>query len=585
MKKTIICALNAKYIHSSLAIRYLQKYSELQGLSNISLIEMSINDTIDNIVFAIYAQRPDILAFSCYIWNISYVHQIVSIYKKISPDTTIILGGPEVSYDAEEVLVQYPDLDYIIRGEGELTFAQLLWSFQLDKPVQNVQGISYRLNHSIQSNPDRPLIQNLDEIPFPYGSELPELSDKVIYYESNRGCPFNCSYCLSSTIKGVRYFSMERVKQDLLLLLEHQVREVKFVDRSFNCNEDRAIEIMKFIIDNRNETRFHCEIEPRILSNTMLDFLKTVPPDLFNFEIGIQSTYPPALHAVRRKSNWEEIKPHIADTINHTPIHIHLDLIAGLPYESYESFKQSFNDVFSLHADVVQLGFLKLLKGAQIREECIQYAYAFRDFPPYEVLSNRFLQFEELMRLHRIEELVDRYYNAGLVPHSTDYMVNKIYTGDAFAFFECFAAFWERKALFDTGHKREKYYTYLMNFVIAEHPLQQTAINDLLKYDYLVNNHKFTLPEGIYSCNPENLNELIYDLLKNKAFMEEQLPEIYSKSHREIRKMVHLEYFENNPFQPSGDSIAMPIFFVYDLQKKMAIKTIPVNETFLTNHS
>lgn len=379
MLSVLLSTLNAKYIHSSLALRYLRAYCQCDSGLVINIKEFSINEFVPDIMAKIFYQKPDVLCFACYIWNIRMILDICRDYKKVSPQTIIVLGGPEVSYDAQDVLQANPEIDYIVRGEGEASCQELLLALKNKQSVKAIQGITYRCSGEICQNEDRPLIDDLDTIPFPYPVNLEEFRDKIIYYESSRGCPFNCSYCLSSTRRGIRFFSMDRVKHDLSIMLEQQVREVKFVDRTFNCHEGRALEIMRFIIETGSVSKFHFELEASLISDEMLEFLQTVPADKFNFEIGIQSTCPAALDEVRRKSDWPGISNNIKRLRSYDNIHLHLDLIAGLPYESYNEFAQSFNDVYALQPDVLQLGFLKLLKGSDIRKTATRHNYIYQE--------------------------------------------------------------------------------------------------------------------------------------------------------------------------------------------------------------
>ncbi|HWQ75887.1 MAG TPA: DUF4080 domain-containing protein, partial [Syntrophomonas sp.] len=422
----LLSTLNAKYIHSSLALRYLQAYCRKYCDLQIGIKEFSINENPEDILAAVYLQQPQILCLSCYIWNIEPILELTSNYKKISPETVIILGGPEVSYDAEQLLQAHPEIDYIVRGEGEVTLLELLTALSNRGTVGGIAGITYRQGDVVSSNPDRPLLKDLDEIPFPYPEDMKDFSDKIVYYESSRGCPYNCSYCLSSTQHGVRFFSLPRVKRDLAFLAAQEIREIKFVDRTFNCHEERAMEIISWIIGLKAKTKFHLEIEADSLSERMLQFLTTVPAGIFNLEIGIQSTYAPALQAVNRKSDWTRNRDHISRLLAGKNFHIHLDLIAGLPEETYDDFTRSFNDVFCLEPDVLQLGFLKLLKGSAVRETCAEHGYIFQSRPPYKVLANRYINPAEMIRLQQIEILLDRFYNSGDAAHSIAYIINSI---------------------------------------------------------------------------------------------------------------------------------------------------------------
>lgn len=364
----LLTTLNAKYIHSSLALAYLRKYCADERWS-LNIREFSINERTDEIMAAIYKERPDILCFSCYIWNIKPVLEICRDYKKIAPDTLIIAGGPEVSYDAISLLENHKFLDFVVRGEGEATLKELFHTIYMKQSLEAVKGVSYRNGDRVLDNPDRELITDLDCIPFPYEDDLDSYKNRIIYYETSRGCPYNCSYCLSSTIKGVRFFSLERVKADLSRLIRRGIKEIKFVDRTFNCHEGRALEIMKFILEQAGQTKFHFEIGAELLSQDFTAFIQKVPAGRFDFEIGVQSTNPESLQAVTRKSDWQKLRQNIERLKAAGNIHIHLDLIAGLPYEDLASFAQSFNDVYKLNPDVIQLGFLKLLKGSDIRNK------------------------------------------------------------------------------------------------------------------------------------------------------------------------------------------------------------------------
>ena len=556
--KTVLCSFNAKYIHSCLAIRYLKEYARYHGHKHITLCEFSINELPAYILSELYQQDPDVLCFSCYIWNIELTLEICAQIHILLPDTIIVLGGPEVSYDSVTLLKRHPYLAVIIRGEGEVSFTEVLDRLQKGQTLEGVKGITYRQGEKIYVNEDRPLIKNLDSIPFPYEEELSAFQDRIIYYESSRGCPFHCSYCLSSVSHGVRYFSLARVKQDLKQLAAYQVREIKFVDRTFNCNEKRAREIMKFLIEHNTHTRMHFEVDASLLSDEMMDFLDQVPPDRFYFEIGIQSTYPPALEAVNRKGSWKQIYKNVRRLVESNRIRIHLDLIAGLPYESYEHFHRSFNQVYELQADVIQLGFLKLLKGSPLREESSQYGYAFQPQPPYQVLKNAYMSYDDLLQLERMEDLVDRYYNRNHMPQTIIYLTRILYQGDAFKFFEDLAAYWQERRLYGRGHKLDKLYQYLYDFTLQSHPEHTEIVHDLLKYDYLCNHHKNTLPDGIQAYPDLDLNNNV--MFEHQEFRHLIDPD-EQESQRNLRKRIHLEYFQYHPLTLREESVY--ILFAY----------------------
>jgi len=529
----------------------------------------------------IFRENPDILCFSCYIWNINSILDICRDYKKISPQTIIILGGPEVSYDSQRVLQRNIAVDYVIKGEGEAALRELLQSIYLNSSLENIKGITYRYSGNIHENPDRELINKLDMIPSPFKGDLGYYKNRLIYYETSRGCPNNCTYCLSSTIKGVRFFSLARVKDDLRYLIEKRVKKVKFVDRTFNCHEKRAREIMQFIIDqtekNNASTTFHFEICADLLSEEMLLFLKQVPKGLFDFEIGVQSTMVEALEAVNRTFNWDKLSRNIKELRKGNNIHLHLDLIAGLPCEGYTQFADSFNDVYNLKPDVIQLGFLKLLKGSAIREQKDDHGYKFQTNPPYQVLKNKYLDYAELIKLVQIEDILDNYYNSGAVGNTVSYIIKNVHNGNAFCFYEELAEYWQNNSLFAIGHKKEARYSFLKNYIDYFYTSYSQKVNELLKYDYLLNNKSYNLPSGIESCNPENINDLLYSLLKNEGFINKYLAPISSYTRREIKKQVHLECFKYDPLDCNTITDDLAYLFVYNPVLKRAGKTIKIS--------
>ncbi|HZK43412.1 MAG TPA: DUF4080 domain-containing protein [Syntrophomonadaceae bacterium] len=543
--KVLLVTLNSKFIHSSLALAYLESYCESDSW-NIEVVEYTINENISDILADIHMLSPDLLCFSCYIWNIEYTLEICNDYKKINPHIPIILGGPEVSYDAVEILNKH-SVDYIIRGEGEETLKHLLETIYTDSSYSRVKGITYKENGEVYENPDRELIDDLDIIPFPYKDRLERYVNKTIYYESSRGCPFNCAYCLSSTIKGVRFFPLPRVKKDLGYLMANKVREVKFVDRTFNCNEKRSMEIMQYIIENNISTKFHFEIAVELISAEFLAFLKDMPKNMFDFEIGVQSTYPQALQAVNRAFDWDVLKNLTNRLIQFDNIHIHLDLIAGLPHETYEDFGKSFNDVYHFKADMLQLGFLKLLKGSPIRDDVAKYKYIFQTKPPYQVLANHVVTYDDMILLDHIEKLVDIYYNSHIIDDTLDFIINEIFSENAFLFFAAFAKYWREHGLFFIGHKRGKLYTIVRNYISSAKPDYSSKVNETLKYDYFVNNKSYNTPDGITSFPPVDTTLLLNNILRDKAFVAKNIEHMQNKTVRNIKKYVHLEYFDLNP--------------------------------------
>ena len=388
--KILLTSLNAKFIHSNLAIRYLKGYCEAYSSADVAIREFTINDQIEKILASIYLEEPDVIGFSCYIWNIEETLKLASSIKQVIPRCKIILGGPEVSYDSREFMAKFPYIDFIMYGEGEETFRHFVETLENRSDFSSVNGLVYRDGGRVIQNPPRSNMEDLDIIPFPYRDGLLGLENKIVYYETSRGCPFNCQYCLSSTIDGVRYFSLERVLDEIDFFIDRKVPQVKLVDRTFNCHPKRAKAIIEHIIRREGNTNFHFEIAAHIMDRDMLELLRKAPPGLFQLEIGVQSTNEHTLDSIQRKTDIGKIYQVVEKL--HTPrnIHIHLDLIAGLPYEDYDSFADSFDDVYSMQPDNLQLGFLKLLKGSSIRQEASEHGYRYTTYAPYEVLGNKY---------------------------------------------------------------------------------------------------------------------------------------------------------------------------------------------------
>ena len=430
MKKTALVCINAKFIHSALGIYSISRYAKKQGIE-VDVLEYSINHNEMVIDMDIFEKSYDVVAFSCYIFNIDYVIKVASVLKKANPNLSIWLGGPEVSFSPEEYL-SYPFVDGVMVGEGEITFEKL---YKADFCATDILGCVYKKDGVIIKNASRPTIENLDVLPFAYSEDvLPKLKDKLIYYETSRGCPFRCSYCLSSTDHGVRYYSLDRVRENLLFFISHHIPLVKFVDRTFNADNKRAAEIMRFIAENPGETTFHMEISADLVTKEFCEIVENSREGLFQFEIGIQSTNTKTLDAICRGDHVEEIKRSVLALLKTKKAHIHVDLIAGLPYENLESFKNSFNTVYALHAHNLQLGFLKLLKGTKIRAEKDTHHYRFTDYPPYEIIGNDFLGYTDIVLLKKIEDVLERFHNSQSFCLSLSFLEGKY--KDAFTMFD-----------------------------------------------------------------------------------------------------------------------------------------------------
>lgn len=554
--KTILTTLNASYIHSSLSIRYLKAYSK--DISNIKLMEFTINQNIDYIVGELYKEKPDIIGFSTYIWNREEILKICEMIKIINPDIKIILGGPEVSFDGVQILVENSFIDFIIFGEGEITLRELLSSI-IDKKddYENISGLIYRDGNSIVQNTPRPLIKELDIIPSPYEEVGNDFENKIVYFESSRGCPFNCQFCLSSTIKGVRYFSIDRVKEDLGKLIDAKVRQVKFVDRTFNANKKYAMEIMNFIMDkNPKDMNFHFEVTAHLLDDDMLEFIKHAKEGLFQFEIGVQSTNPKTIDAIGRTTDFQKLKEVTEEIKSFRNIHQHLDLIAGLPYEDYNSFKKSFNDVYEIQPEKIQLGFLKLLKGSGLRNGKEKYGFKFLDIPPYEILETDYITYGEMLRLKGIEDLVEKYYNEGYFKNILNYVIRNKYK-TAFDFFEDYLNYWEMKNYHTVSHSRNRLYKILFNFCRYKGFSDLDTLNELIKYDYIYNNRHSNIPKYLERIDTNLLQRGKHDILKNEKLLNLHLIHHRDKPTKKIINKIHIEGFKIDIFKLTENNYKM----------------------------
>lgn len=486
--KVIVCTLNAKYIHTCLALRYLKAYAAPEF--DVEMQEYTIKDPALHVVADLYAKEPDVIGFSCYIWNIEETIPIIQMLKKVRPELKIILGGPEVSYDVEYWLERIPEADFIVIGEGEATFKELLKEISGEENYPSVLGIAYRRDGKPVINPPRPKLDlNTIPSPFRFKEDLPHLAKRVVYVETSRGCPFNCQFCLSSIEVGVRYFDVERMKEELLFLVEHGARLIKFVDRTFNIRRDYALEIFKFLIEHHQGCVFQFEITADIMRPEVLQFLNEhAPPGIFRFEIGVQSTNELTNQLVQRKQNFEKLSRTVRLIKEGGKITQHLDLIAGLPEEDYASFRKTFNDVFSLEPEELQLGFLKMLRGTGVRKRAKEHDYVFMDQAPYEVLSNNVLSFNEIIRLKRVEDILEKYWNDHRMDTTIRFLIKEVFPS-AFDFFQEFGDYWAEQGWARIGHQLEDLFRRLAQFLQERNTPKLHIIDSLMKYDYLIH-HK-----------------------------------------------------------------------------------------------
>ena len=537
--KVLLTAINAKYIHSNLAVYSLRAYAGKYA-QQTEIAEYTINQTMDDILSDIYRKKPDILCLSCYLWNILYVEQLITEIHKVLPKMQIWLGGPEVSYNAVSVMEQYPQVTGVMCGEGEETFLELMeyWN-QERESLDTIKGIVYRENGTCRQNPPRP-VMDLSKVPFVY-DHIEDFQNKIIYYESSRGCPFSCSYCLSSIDKCLRFRNLELVKKELQFFIDHEVPQVKFVDRTFNCKHSHSMAIWTYLKD-RGKTNFHFEVAADLLNEEEMELIASMRPGLIQLEIGIQSTNPETITEIRRKMNFEEVKRIVKRVQEKGNVHQHLDLIAGLPYEDYERFAQSFRDVYALHPEQLQLGFLKVLKGSYMHEKTEDYQLLYQDRPPFEVLSTKWLSYDDVIRLKGVEEMVEVYYNSGQFVNTLR-LLEEEFT-DTFALYESLSRYYEENGLHMINHSRITRYEVLFAFIKACVEKNVENYRQMLILDlYLRENVK---------KRPEFAGEVSVDKQKASAFYEKEAEERrYLKGYegydkRQLRKMTHLEQINGN---------------------------------------
>jgi radical SAM superfamily enzyme YgiQ (UPF0313 family) len=479
--------------------------------------------------------------------------------KKLNPNAIIILGGPEVSFDSEDLMEAHEYLDFIIRGEGEETLLELL--HLLKGEIENpgaILGLTYRGSNRVVSNPDRPLMNDLDIIPFPY-EDFEQLNNKIIYYETSRGCPFSCQYCLSSTLHGVRYFSMERIKQDIKFFIDQNVKQVKLVDRTFNCNKTHSLEIIKYVMQLNSKTNFHFEIGADLLDDEMIGVIAQAPKDMFQFEIGVQSTNQMALREISRAMNIDKVKQNVLALQQANNSHLHLDLIAGLPYEDFNSFGRSFDEIHQLMPDMLQLGFLKLLKGSGIRNRSQKYGIGYNSFSPYEVLKTNWVSYEEIIILKEVEHLLELYYNSGRFKYSLENMFQHHYTS-YFQFYMDFADYWRKNALFAASQSTKELYNILHCFIKSRN-LMSIPLNELIKLDWLLYYNNGNMPDSIKRFDHSKVKNSLQSYIKNNEEIAGTLFPGEDVHNKILLKSIYYEVFYTNVLHSPEVEQEYVIFF------------------------
>ena len=552
--KILLAACNAKYIHSNPAVYDLRAFADCYR-DSILLREYTINQTKDEVMKDIFRSGADIVCFSCYIWNISYIRDLLPDLKKILPGTAFWAGGPEVSFDGENFLKENPSLTGIMMGEGESTFLDLAAYYLEGKgSLEAIPGSIYRRDDKMIHNGLRELM-GLSQVPFTY-EHVEDFANRIIYYESSRGCPFSCSYCLSSVDKKLRFRELSLVKKELQFFLDKKVPQVKFVDRTFNCRHDHAMEIWQYIYDHDNGiTNFHFEVSADLIREEELELMSRMRPGLIQLEIGVQSTNPETIQAIRRTMNLDRLKKTVAQIKSYGNIHQHLDLIAGLPYEDYQSFRNSFCQVYRMEPDQLQLGFLKVLKGSAMYEEAAQYQILYKEKEPYEVLSTRWLSYEEILKLKMVESMVEVYYNSGQFQHTLGWIMERV--ENPFDFFESLGAFYEEKGYSEISHSRIRRYEILLEFLQEKTAISWETASRYMVYDLYLREKLKKRPD--FASDQKPYERAIWNYRKANAIPKTAHIEVFG--HREA---VLFDYEKRNPLTNNAEAYRISLSYEDD---------------------
>ncbi len=541
-------------------MRYLKAFTkdlDFQG----DIKEFSINDRVENILEGIIEEKPDVVAFSCYIWNMEFVNRLAELIKLVDPNIEILYGGPEVSYEGKEFLENHEG-EYVIVGEGEKTFREFVLYKLGEGKIEDIKGLNYKRDGKVFENPKRPEM-DMNELVFPYTYEE-DINNKIVYYEASRGCPFKCKYCLSSVMHGVRFLDVERVKKELKYFMERGLKLVKFVDRTFNCNREYTVELLKYLSEQDTETRFHFEVAADLLTEEQIEILNNAPKGRFQLEVGVQTTNNEVLHNINRYITYENIKEKVLKVAAGKNVMQHLDLIAGLPGEDLESFKKSFNDVHAIRPDEIQLGFLKLLKGSSMREEAEKWGIVYSPYAPYEIIRSKDISYEELLLLKKVEAMVDKYYNSCKFNNVIKFFLN-IYE-KPFDFYYDLAMFFEEKGNFKRSIGNVEYYKILLDFYLEKIGGENEGLfKEVLKFDYLCFNKKRWLPDFLVRTITKEDEQNIKDSF------DRQMP--FKKAHIEKFEIDIINYIKNGEinFEPKY-LIFDEMNFDYDSYVKVEMK-------------
>ena len=556
----LLVGINAKYIHSNLGVYCIQAYARKRGITDkdLQIKEYTINQEVDFILGDIYLQKPEMIGFSCYIWNIDFVTEITKELKKIMPDVPIWLGGPEVSYDSDRQLEKYPWIDGIMSGEGEVTFYEMLQYYLSDggrkkigdniMSLSDIKGIVYRDGDKTVINETRPRMC-MDEIPFPYtedvGFDIESLKNRIIYYETSRGCPYGCSYCLSSVDKKVRFRKWELVEKELKFFIDMKVPQVKFVDRTFNCDHEHTMKIWKYINEHDNGiTNFHFELSAELLTDEEIDYVSGLRPGLVQFEIGVQTANKETLKAIHRNPDLTVLKQKVAKIRKKRNMHQHLDLIVGLPYEDYASFRESYNTVYSMKPDQLQLGFLKVLKGSPIYYDREEFGIVYQDRAPYEVLFTKWISYDDVLRLKRVEDMTERYYNSLQFEASLPFMVSLFET--PFDFFMNLGNYYHEMGYEGIHQSRLQNYEILLEFAVRRCGIggeDRNVLEQLITYDIYARENLKNRPKFInWQC--EIPKDEIREFYQNEEKCHKYLSGYEGNDWKQLHRMTHLQQFD-----------------------------------------
>ncbi|AET70852.1 Fe-S oxidoreductase [Desulfosporosinus orientis DSM 765] len=554
--RILLVALNAKYIHTNLAIRYLREEVS-KVYSEVLLREFSINDHLDRVAGEIFEIKADIIGFSCYIWNLKETLALVRQLRPVCPEVRFVIGGPEVSFEAEEFLLDHPEVDALVMGEGEKSFLELLQTWQEGHDPSQVPGLAWRFDGQIIVNPPSPKALSLNDLPFPYGEEE-DFTGRLVYVETTRGCPFNCQYCLSSTFQGVRFLDPERFRKMLRCLFKNGARTIKFVDRTFNANKRHAMRILDIVREesvnhpDTQEIRVHCEMAGDLLDGEWMEYFRNYPRGLIQLEIGVQSTHRPTLEIVSRPQNFEKWSQYISE-MKAFGIPLHLDLIAGLPEEDWQTFGKSFNEVYTVAPDMLQLGFLKVLRGSGLRLQSMRYGLVFAPDPPYTILATKVLSYSELLQLQRIEDVLDRYYNSGKFKHALGIITTLFST--PFDFYHEFAEFWQQKGWFGRQWQGKALFDKLWEFLrelseekLGTDPFSWSRIRDALRFDYYLWERPNYIPDylqyhGLKGTMDSEVWKTTSEEIRKSSYWESVIPERIGMDRRQWFRNTAVAYF------------------------------------------